>query len=292
VANGIDWFRWHHGSVTDPKFGLVARRARVGLPTVVAIWAFLLEQASCAEVRGSIGGIDADSIDCMFGLEDGDCARVLEQMQARGLLEQGQICAWEKRQPKREDETANDRKRRQREREHELKLSSVTSGESRNVTQGHAEVTAGHAREEKRREEEPKTKTARKRSAPAVLVSLPDLIAEGCDEQSATDWLIARKAKGLPLTPTAWADTKAEAIKAGLSPAQAVKAAAGNGWAGFKASWKAQEASPRNAGPPATVPMGPNPADGFLAGLDERTATMTKPPAHLLALARKAVMHD
>ena len=125
------------------------------------------------------------------------------------------------------------------------------------------------------------TKTARKRAAPAVLVSLTDLIAEGCDEQSATDWLIARKAKGLPLTPTAWADTKAEAIKAGLSPAQAVRAAAGNGWAGFKASWKAQEASPRNAGQPATVPMGANPADEFLAKMNARAVTATKPPPGL-----------
>ena len=82
-----------------------------------------------------------------------------------------------------------------------------------------------------------KTKTARKRAAPAVLVSLPDLVAEGVDEQHATDWLVARKAKGLPLTPTAWAETKAEAVKAGMTPGEAIKTAAGNGWGGFKASW-------------------------------------------------------
>ena len=84
---------------------------------------------------------------------------------------------------------------------------------------------------------EEKTKTARKRAAPAVLVSLPELVADGVDEQHATDWLVARKSKGLPLTPTAWADIKAEAIKANLTPGQAIKAAAGNGWAGFKAAW-------------------------------------------------------
>lgn len=84
---------------------------------------------------------------------------------------------------------------------------------------------------------EEKTKTARKRAAPAVLVSLPELVADGVDEQHATDWLVARKAKGLPLTPTAWADIKAEAIKARMTPGDAIKAAAGNGWAGFKAAW-------------------------------------------------------
>ena len=90
---------------------------------------------------------------------------------------------------------------------------------------------------EEQREEEPKTKTARKRAAPAVLVSQSDLVAEGVEEQHATDWLVARKSKSLPLTPTAWADVKAEAIKARMSPGEAIKAAAGNGWAGFKAAW-------------------------------------------------------
>ena len=104
-----------------------------------------------------------------------------------------------------------------------------------------------------RYQEEPKTKTARKRSAPAVLVSLPDLVAEGVDQQHATDWLIARKSKGLPLTPTAWADVKAEAIKARVSPAEAIKAAAGNGWAGFKAAW--MDEKPRNGHHPSAYEL-------------------------------------
>lgn len=102
MAGGIDWFRWHHGSVTDPKFQLIARKASVGLPVVIALWAFLLEKASAADARGDAGDIDAESLDCLFGLEDGDCSRVLEQMRARGLLDQGAVSSWEKRQPKRE----------------------------------------------------------------------------------------------------------------------------------------------------------------------------------------------
>ena len=46
---GMDWFRWHHGSVTDPKFQLVARRAGASLPDVLAVWAYVLEAASQAE---------------------------------------------------------------------------------------------------------------------------------------------------------------------------------------------------------------------------------------------------
>lgn len=39
MAGGIDWFRWHHGSVTDPKFKLIAKKkagARVG--DVIAVF--------------------------------------------------------------------------------------------------------------------------------------------------------------------------------------------------------------------------------------------------------------
>lgn len=94
---------------------------------------------------------------------------------------------------------------------------------------------------------EEKTKTARKRAAPAVLVSVDDLVAEGVGRQHATDWLAARKVKSLPLTPTAWADTKAEAQKAGMAVPEAVRKAAAQGWAGFKASWLQRDVSGRPA---------------------------------------------
>jgi hypothetical protein len=125
---------------------------------------------------------------------------------------------------------------------------------------------------------EGKTKTERKRSAPSALVSLQEMVQEGVNEQHAKDWLAARKAKRLPLTPTAWADTKAEAIKARLSVPDAIKRAASNGWAGFKASWP--DPAEARAGP-VTAPQGPNPADSFMAKMDERAASATKPPPGL-----------
>jgi hypothetical protein len=157
MAGGIDWFRWHHGSVTDPKFQLVARKAGASLPDVLAVWAYVLEQASAAEERGHYGEIDAEAVDCMFGFPSTETrtADILKAMEARGLLAGGVVGSWEKRQPKREDDTAAERKRRQREREHELAMQSagVTSDVSRNVTQSHADVTHGHDRGEERREE-------------------------------------------------------------------------------------------------------------------------------------------
>ena len=131
-----------------------------------------------------------------------------------------------------------------------------------------------------------KSKTARERAAPAVLVSLQELIDEGVDHQHATDWLTARKAKRLPLTPTAWADTKAEADKAGLTVAQALQRAAKNGWAGFKAAWPEPGATirPANGSAPTsavTVPMGHNPADEFHAKMRLADAERSLPPTGL-----------
>lgn len=112
-----------------------------------------------------------------------------------------------------------------------------------NAMRTHSEGNALQTPDTRHQTPEEKTKTARKRAAPAVLVSVDDLVSEGVDAQHARDWIAARKVKSLPLTPTAWADTKAEAAKAGLTVPDAVRKAASQGWAGFKASWLTQEAA-------------------------------------------------
>lgn len=119
MAGGIDWFRWHHGSVTDPKFQLVARKSKQALASVIAVWAFVLEQASASEDRGAFGTIDCEAIDCLLGLEDGATDAILAAMSERGLVDGGAVSAWEKRQPKRErtDNTNTERSRSYRDRQ-------------------------------------------------------------------------------------------------------------------------------------------------------------------------------
>lgn len=89
-------------------------------------------------------------------------------------------------------------------------------------------------------------------ATPPKTVSLKSLIAEGIDRQKASDWLVLRKAKRLPLTITAWEDTKAEGRKVNLDPAQTVAYAVSSNWAGFKASWYTKDhagtGGGRNAG--------------------------------------------
>ncbi|WP_052765580.1 hypothetical protein [Pandoraea apista] len=80
-----------------------------------------------------------------------------------------------------------------------------------------------------------------------------ELVAEGVERQHAEDWLKARRAKKLPLTETALDLVKTEAGKAGLTLPQAIARAAGEGWAGFKASWLSQP--PRHGGPRQHAPV-------------------------------------
>lgn len=72
--------------------------------------------------------------------------------------------------------------------------------------------------------------------------------APGLTAQEAADWLKVRDKKHLPLTATAWAGVKAEAEKAGLTPAEAVRTAVLNGWGGFKAAWMERESTKRAGG--------------------------------------------
>lgn len=129
----MEWLRWYHGAVSDPKWPLIARKAGVSVGVVVSVWAALLECASQDEARGSVVDFDGETFDALYGYADGTCAAVVEAMLNKGLICDGCICAWRKRQPLREDVTATERKRQQRSREKDAMSHHVTHG-SHNVT--------------------------------------------------------------------------------------------------------------------------------------------------------------
>lgn len=151
MANGIDWFRWHHGSVNDPKFGLVAKKAGARVGDVITVWALVLETASANAERGHFDDIDCEATDFLLGAEDGTTARILAAMQSRGLIDEGHVTRWEDRQPKRErvDTTAAERKRAQRERERD----NGGDGYLDDVTPSHTMSRHVTPREEESREE-------------------------------------------------------------------------------------------------------------------------------------------
>ena len=80
---------------------------------------------------------------------------------------------------------------------------------------------------------------------PPRFEPLAALLALGVDAQVAADWLAVRKAKRAALTQTALDDVVAEAGKAGISVAQAVRICAARGWQGFRASWDWRDDKPQ-----------------------------------------------
>lgn len=110
-----DWFRSWHGAPTDPKWLGIARRAGVAPGIAVAIAWALMDRASQAEDRGSINGYDAEGLGCFFGCEPEEVEAIVRAMSDKGMIADGRLTSWEKRQPKRED-TSSQRVREHRER--------------------------------------------------------------------------------------------------------------------------------------------------------------------------------
>jgi hypothetical protein len=110
----MQWFRWWHGTVNDPKFSWVARQAGCNLATVIAVWAALLEHASQEHERGSVGGFDPESYDCTLGLDDGTCQRVIDAMRGKGLLEIDRVAMWDARQNKPDNNAERQRRFREK----------------------------------------------------------------------------------------------------------------------------------------------------------------------------------
>jgi hypothetical protein len=152
MAGGIDWFRWHHGTVTDPKFGVIAKKSGSRVSDVIAVWAFVLESASAEADRGQVGNIDHEALDFLLGLEDGQSSRIVEEMHARGLISttDGRVCSWDKRQPKRERDTDNSAERVRAHRQRQKEQSEANDNQ---VTPCNATQRQSNARGEERREE-------------------------------------------------------------------------------------------------------------------------------------------
>jgi len=161
----MDWFRWHHGTVNDPKFRLVAKKAGASVAEALSIWAVLLEEASQADDRGCFGNPDFEAWDCAMGLDDGKSERIYREFCARGMVddEGNRLSRWESRQPKREreDNTGAERQARHRAKAKEVTPSNASyiTGNG-TVTQSNAESPQKTPRGEERRLEEKNTHTA------------------------------------------------------------------------------------------------------------------------------------
>lgn len=94
----MNWLCWHVGTVTDPKFRVVAKMAHNQVGVVVAVWAYLLELAGSAKERGSIASYDADVAEEALGFSASEIEAVIVAMRDKGLIVDSQISKWKDRQ--------------------------------------------------------------------------------------------------------------------------------------------------------------------------------------------------
>ena len=144
--SSYDWWRSWHGAPMDPKWAVIAKRAGVLVGVVSAVAWALMDYASQHKERGSVEGFDMETYAVYSGFSETDIAAVLQVMTDKGIITEGRLTAWEKRQPKREDDSA-ERVRQFRERQ-ALRINTNTehlrvekSRGIRTVTQCNTDVT-------------------------------------------------------------------------------------------------------------------------------------------------------
>lgn len=140
----IDWFRWYHGSISDPKFTVISRKSGQPRVLVVATWTALLETASQAEDRGSLANVEIDTIAACLDVEEEAVAAIYQAMTDKGLIVDGRVEAWDRRQVYREDDS-RDRVRKFRE---NAKKNQCGNDKKLDVTHGNAAVTPQSREEE------------------------------------------------------------------------------------------------------------------------------------------------
>lgn len=117
------WFRSWHGAPTDQKWSLIAKKADVPTSLVVAfIWA-LMDRASQSSDRGSFAGVDLEVMADYLNCDETQLKRIVTQCNARNVTCDDRFVSWEKRQPKREDDTSTNRVRKFRKLQKEQSLS-------------------------------------------------------------------------------------------------------------------------------------------------------------------------
>lgn len=131
------WFRHYAGMMSDPKFGGVARFCKRSRAEVLFVWGCLLESAS--EYDSAVYSWDADAMAELLGIETEEAQAIHDGLAAKGLIADGRIGSWDKRQF-----TSDDSKERVK--AHRKRKKAVTGQPANtNVTGCNGDVTAPEA---------------------------------------------------------------------------------------------------------------------------------------------------
>lgn len=126
------WWRSWHGAPMDHKWSVIAARTGVKAGIVSAIAWALLDYASQHKTRGTVAGFDVETYSVYTGFDEAEINAVISMMEQKGIITDGRFTNWEKRQPKREDDSAprvaEHRARKQEEKQCNAVKHDVTQG--------------------------------------------------------------------------------------------------------------------------------------------------------------------
>lgn len=102
----MNWVRLWNDMPTDPKWRVVAKRSGRSLPEVLAVFVHMMTNAGAnATERGVLENWCHDDIAAALDMEPEHVEAIYDAMQGK-TLEGAALTGWEKRQPKREDGSA------------------------------------------------------------------------------------------------------------------------------------------------------------------------------------------
>ncbi|MDP4076223.1 hypothetical protein [Acidovorax sp. A1169] len=234
----------------DPKWRTIARLSQQRIGDVISVFLHVLDNASNATERGRTENLNPEDIASALDLETQQVDAILAAMQSR-VMDGPAVSAWEKRQPAREDGSA-ERSKQWRE---EQKVKKEREQQQPNATDHTPNATerTETPREEKRRVDIPPDGGKARKRAATPATSPPGL--EDVPERMLADYMAVRKEKRAgPLTDTAVKGLLREADKAGITAAEAVQACCEFGWQGFNAGWYAERKSHRGTTAASTAP--------------------------------------
>lgn len=157
----MSWLRWWDGTCSDPKWRVIAARSGQPVGNIVSVWAWLLERAR--QTDGDLGELDAEEIAVTYGYEPEGVEAILRTLSDKGLIEEGSIRNWRKRQPRREDDS-RERVKAWREKKAE-KAVTATLDEPRNAVVTHCNAPEAEAETERTEATASVSRTKAKKSA-------------------------------------------------------------------------------------------------------------------------------
>lgn len=101
-----EWVRLWHDMPTDPKWRTIARKSGQRVGDVIAVFTLIMVNASAnATERGVLSGFDHEDIATALDMAEADVSAIVAAMQGK-VLDGDRLSGWERRQPKREDNSA------------------------------------------------------------------------------------------------------------------------------------------------------------------------------------------